>query len=85
MAEDIFGVKFDYGEFEQYGDEEEMEEDYEEDLEVKYTHAILWFPPSFLAVKHHNIKNWVPSILTHNLWLVFMGMKQKQIYFLKKI
>ena len=34
MAEDIFGVKFDYGEFEQYGDEEEMEEDYEEDLEV---------------------------------------------------
>ena len=27
MAEDIFGVKFDYGEFEQYGDEEEMEED----------------------------------------------------------
>merc|ERR1712223_1320592 len=33
MAEDIFGVKFDYGEFEQYGDEEEMEEDYEEDLE----------------------------------------------------
>ena len=36
MAEDIFGVKFDYGEFEQYGDEEEMEEDYEEDLEVKY-------------------------------------------------
>ena len=36
MAEDIFGVKFDYGEFEQYGDEEELEEDYEEDLEVKY-------------------------------------------------
>ena len=35
MAEDIFGVKFDYGEFEQYGDEEEMEEDYEEDLEVR--------------------------------------------------
>merc|ERR1712051_786738 len=33
MAEDIFGVKFDYGEFEQYGDEEEMEEDYEEDWE----------------------------------------------------
>merc|ERR1712228_79443 len=35
MAEDIFGVKFDYGEFEQYGDDEEMEEDYEEDLEVR--------------------------------------------------
>jgi len=34
MAEDIFGVKFDYGEFEQYGDDEEMEEDYEEDLEL---------------------------------------------------
>jgi hypothetical protein len=36
MAEDIFGVKFDYGEFEQYGDDEEAEEDYEEELEVKY-------------------------------------------------
>ena len=34
QAEDIFGVKFDYGEFEQYGDDqEEMEEDYEEDEE----------------------------------------------------
>ena len=35
QAEDIFGVKFDYGEFEQYGDEEEMEEDYEEDEEAE--------------------------------------------------
>ena len=35
QAEDIFGVKFDYGEFEQYGDmDEEMEEDYEEDEEM---------------------------------------------------
>ena len=25
----------------------------------------------FLAVNHHNHKNWVPSILTHNLWLIF--------------
>jgi hypothetical protein len=25
------------------------------------------------------IKNWVPSILLHNLWLIFMGMKQKKI------
>ena len=39
-------------------------------------HAILWFPPSFLAVNHHNIKNWVPSILTHNLWLIFMGLRR---------
>ena len=30
----------------------------------------------FLAVNHHNHKNWVPSILTHNLWLIFTGMKQ---------
>ena len=44
MAEDIFGVKFDYGEFEQYGDEEEMEEDYEEDLEVG---LIFWINGSF--------------------------------------
>ena len=31
----------------------------------------------FLAVNHHNHKNWVPSILIHNLWLIFIGMKQK--------
>ena len=31
-----------------------------------YTHAIVSFPCSFLAVNHHN-KNWVPFILTHNL------------------
>ena len=46
---------------------------------LTYTHAHLWFPLSFLAVNHHNNKNWVPSILTHNLWLIFMGMKQKKI------
>ena len=49
-----------------------------------YTHAHLWFPPLFLAVNHHNNKNWVPSILTHNLWLIFMGMRQKNFFFLKK-
>ena len=43
-----------------------------------YTHAHLWFPPLFLAVNHHYSKNWVPSILTHNLWLIFIGMKQKK-------
>ena len=50
----------------------------------KYTHAHLWFPPLFLAVNHHNIKNWVPSILTHNLWLIFMRMKQRKIFFFWK-
>ena len=25
---------------------------------------------SFLTLNHHNHKNWVPSILTHNLWLI---------------
>ena len=49
----------------------------------RYTHAHLWFPPLFLAVNHHNIENWVPSILTHNLWLIFMGMKQKYFFFIK--
>ena len=49
-----------------------------------YTHAIISFPRSFLAVNHLNIKNWVPSILTHILWLIFMGMKQKK-KFEKKI
>jgi hypothetical protein len=37
-----------------------------------------------LAVNHHDIKNWVPSILTNNLWLIFMGMKQNQNGQLKK-
>ena len=52
----------------------------------QYTHAILSFPCSFLAVNHHDIKNWVPPILTHNLWLIFMRKKQKRIifFFLKK-
>ena len=44
-----------------------------------YTHAHLWFPPLFLAVNHHYSKNWVPFILTHNLWLIFMRMKLKKI------
>ena len=48
------------------------------------THALLSFPRSFLAVNHHDIKNWVPSILTNNLWLIFMGMKQNQNGQLKK-
>ena len=32
-----------------------------------------------LAVYHHKHKNWVPSILTHNLWLIFIRMKLKEI------
>ena len=31
-----------------------------------YTHAIISFPRSFLAVNHHNTKNCVPYILTKN-------------------
>ena len=49
-----------------------------------YTHAHLWFPPLFLAVNHHNDQNFDPSLLTNKLWLFFMGMKQKKIFFLKK-
>ena len=30
----------------------------------------------FLAVNHDNHKNWVSSILSHNLCLISMGMKQ---------
>ena len=33
----------------------------------------------FYHSRAHNRKNWVPSILTHNVWLIFMGMKQKKI------
>ena len=47
-------------------------------FDAAYTHAHLWFPPLFLAVNHHNNKNWVQFILTHNFWLIFMGMKQKK-------
>ena len=49
-----------------------------------YTHAHLWFPPLFLAVNHHNIENWVPSILTHNLWLIFMGIRHNFFFLLQK-
>ena len=49
-----------------------------------YTHAHLWFPPLFLAVNHHSIENWVPSILTHNLWLIIMGMRQEIFFFFCK-
>ena len=47
-------------------------------LHSMYTHAHLWFPPSFLAVNHHNTKNWITYILTHNLSLIFIEMKQKK-------
>ena len=50
-----------------------------------YTHALLSFLHSFLAVNHHNYKDWVPSILTHNLCLIFMGMKQFFFFLKKKI
>ena len=43
---------------------------------ANYTAGINVWGGSFLAVHHHNHKNWVPAILTHNLWLIFMG-KQK--------
>ena len=39
----------------------------------------------FLAVNNHNLKNWVPYILTHNLWLIFMGMKKKNFFWKKKL
>ena len=48
-----------------------------EELKVGiYTHAHLWLPPSFLAVNHHNAKNWVSSILTHHL-TIRIERKQK--------
>ena len=35
----------------------------------KYTVGINVWGGSFLAVNHHNHKNWVPSVLTHKLWV----------------
>ena len=34
----------------------------------------------FLVINHHNHKNWVPSILIHNLWLILIRMKQKKFF-----
>ena len=48
-------------------------------IEANYTNGWNVWGERFLAVNHHNHKNLVPSILTHNLWLIFMGMKQKKI------
>ena len=45
---------------------------------VLYTAGWYVWGEWFLAVNHHNHKNWIPSILIHNLWLIFMGMKQKK-------
>ena len=39
---------------------------------------LMFVGSGFLAVNHHYHKNWVLSILIHNLWLMFMGMKQKK-------
>ena len=44
-----------------------------------YTHALLSFPCSFLPVNHHNNKNWVPSILTHNCDWSSWGWSKKKI------
>ena len=46
---------------------------------VLYTHAHLWFPHSFLAVSHHNNKNWVLSILTNKFVTNFHGDEAKKI------
>ena len=48
----------------------------------KYTAGINVWCKSFLAVNHHNHKNWIPFILSQNLWLIFMGIKH--FFFLKK-
>ena len=55
-------------------------------LEVSHTYTAGWnvWGDWFLAVNHHNHKIWVPSILTHNLWLIFTGMKQKKKFLWKK-
>ena len=37
-----------------------------------------------LAVNHHNHKNWDPSTLTHNLWLIFIGIKHFFFFFEKQ-
>ena len=38
----------------------------------------------FLAGNHNNHKNWVPSILPHNLCLISMRMKQKKFFLINK-
>ena len=38
----------------------------------------------FLAVNHHIHKNWVPSILIHNFWLILIRMKKIFLFFEKK-
>ena len=49
-------------------------------IEANYTNGWNVWGERFLAVNHHNHKNLVPSILTHNLWLIFMGMKQNGFF-----
>ena len=37
-----------------------------------------------MAVNHHNHKNGIPSILIHNLWLIFIIWSKKKWFFWKK-
>ena len=46
-----------------------------------YTAGINVWGGSFLAVNHHNCKNWVSSILAHNLSLIFHGDGEKKRMF----
>ena len=48
-------------------------------LQISFTAGWNVWGDWFLAVNHYNYKIWVPFILTHNLWLIFTGMKQKKI------
>ena len=47
-------------------------------VKIWYTASWYVWGEWFLAVNHHNHRNWVPSILIHKLWLIFMGRKQKK-------
>ena len=38
----------------------------------------------FLAGNQDNHQNFVPSLISKNLWLIFIGMKQKKVFFFMK-
>ena len=62
-----------------------------QNFQVKQVLKLRWYTGGwnvwgewFLAGTQGNHQNFDPSLLTNKLWLVFMGMKQKKIFFLKK-
>ena len=51
---------------------------------LRYNVILLTHSVRDLLETRKKTQNWVPPILSQNLWLIFMGIKQKKFFFAKK-